>query len=32
MRIDVLVVPDCPNGPVVIERMTRPWAGATTCR
>jgi hypothetical protein len=27
MRIDVLVVPDCPNGPVVIERLAQALAG-----
>jgi hypothetical protein len=27
MRIDVLVVPDCPNGPVVIERLAQALGG-----
>ena len=27
MRIDVLVVPDCPNGPVVIERLAQALDG-----
>jgi hypothetical protein len=27
MRIDVLVVPDCPNAPVVIERLAQALAG-----
>jgi hypothetical protein len=27
MRIDVLVVPDCPNGPVVIARLAKALAG-----
>jgi hypothetical protein len=27
MRIDVLTVPDCPNGPVVIERLSQALAG-----
>ena len=27
MRIDVLIVPDCPNGPVVLERLAQALAG-----
>jgi len=27
MRIDVLVVPDCPNGPVMIERLAQALGG-----
>jgi hypothetical protein len=27
MRIDMLVVPDCPNAPVVIERLAQALAG-----
>ncbi len=27
MRIDVLVVPDCPNAPVMIERLAQALAG-----
>ena len=27
MRVDVLVVPDCPNGPVVIERLAQALDG-----
>jgi hypothetical protein len=27
MRIDVLVVPDCPSGPVVIERLRQALDG-----
>ena len=29
MQVDVLVVPDCPNGPVVIERLAQALGGRT---
>jgi hypothetical protein len=29
MQVDVLVVPDCPNGPVVLQRLAQALGGRT---
>jgi hypothetical protein len=30
MRIEVLTVPDCPNGPLAEQRLAEVWPGART--